>query len=392
MPLTRPSGSSALPPELLGSAAVHEVLYEAEVPVVFTIRTDAGLYLLAYLAQESDVLWYVLAPCSEAQVSALKSGRLAVRDALLESWTWLATQTYDGEWRDLWTVAASALPDEHLPRAGVMIRPELQPVLTTRALGQSITRNQTPASVVAYVADATRKALKDVLEFVLDKERGGRPDDHFRASYDLPVQAMAFRSFEISFGQPSSLFDDGAVRKSVKLLAEGLKWASQDGTEPLLCTSNEERAALLGALARLTPPSTGAIQRIEIGGKWIPHGVVRLGRNSSKKVRAEIKRSRTSRIVTHEGWLGELDKDRLSFILRAADSKVETRGTFGEDLLDEMLDHFTNDTLVEIAGMEFSGKLHVFGVSPVHGEEDGGEDDESEEDSEEDEGDDGEGT
>jgi hypothetical protein len=364
MPLTAPPPESALPPGILCAAEPVEVLYEAEEPVIFTLMTAFQQRVLAYLAwSTSDARWLLLAPCGDQLLDDLKHGRLPVRTALTASWLWLAKLSNDDNWEGAWVVDIDDFPQEHLPERGVMLLPEHEPVLSTRAVGAQLGKSSIPASVVAYVADATRKALKGVLEFTLERDRQGRPSDDLRASYDLHVQRFAYASFEIAFSSPPGLVDDPALRRAIELLRKGIIWAGNDDDAPLAAESAQEREAILRAIKQLTPPSSGAIERIDVGGRWMNHRAVVLRRAARRRVQAELRRTTSDKVVNVVGRLGEFDKDNFTFTLRDTSQGVDIRGSFDEDLVDELLEYFTTDDRVHVVGTERGGKLYVAAVS-----------------------------
>lgn len=173
MPVTTPKHGRPLDIALLGSPESEEILCEAEIPFVYTLRSSFGERLIAYVADETPTTrWVVLAPCSDATLDELRAGRRALREVLTGSWMWLAALRPGHGWETAWAVSEDDLPPEHLPLPGTTLFAEAEAVLAIRAVGEHIGRSSTPASVVAYVADAARKALKGVLEFV--QERGGR--------------------------------------------------------------------------------------------------------------------------------------------------------------------------------------------------------------------------
>lgn len=374
MPLEAPTGATMLPLEMLGSAEPDEVLYEAEEPIVFTLRTAVHQRVLAYLADASSTArWLLMAPCSDELLSDLKAGRVPVREALVASWLWLGRLDDHDQWKAAWAVNADDLPPEHLPAPGVMLLPEHEPVLSTRAVGATIGRTSTPASVVAYVADATRKALKGLLELELNLLGQGRPSDDLRSLYDLPVQRMQYSSFEIAFSSPTPFLEDPSLAKCVQLLRRGLQWAASDDDTPLVASSDEEREAVLRAIRQLTPPTTGAIEGIDIGGQWMQHQPVALGRAARRRVQAELRRSNTERVARAEGRIRNFDKDDFTFVLRDTRDGVDVRGTFDESLYDDAIDFYTNDDRVLIAGVERGGRLYVAAVSTANAEDrDGG--------------------
>jgi len=348
----------------LGSAEPTEVLYEAEEPVIFTLTTAFQQRVLAYLAEGTpDARWLLLAPCGDQLLDDLKHGRVPVQAALGASWLWLAKLDNDNSWGGAWVVDIDSFPQEHLPERGLMLLPEHEPVLSTRAVGPRLGRSSTPASVVAYVANATRKALKQVLEHTLERDEQGRPADALRASHELIVQRFEYASFEIAFAFPTGRFDDPALERAVELLRKGITWAASEHDAPFAAESDEEREAVLRAIKQLTPPTTGVIERIDIGGRWMNHRSVVLRRAARRRVQAELRRTDTERVVSVVGRLREFDKDNFAFILRDTPDGVDIRGSFDEELFDELLESFSNDDLVLVVGAMRAGKLYVAAVS-----------------------------
>jgi hypothetical protein len=215
-----------------------------------------------------------------------------------------------------------------------------------------------PASVVAFVADSTRKALKTLLDYILDARSDGRPRDEHRSLYDLPIQSFAFSSFELSFGLPEEgLFTVDQIRLASEKLNVGLNWASGGQNQELNAETPEEREAILRAILLLTPPTSGHIKQIEISGDWIPRERVTLTKASRKRVREALRRVDTERVFTISGRLGEIDTDKLTFILRDTDDGNDKSGSFSEDLLEEMIAFLTER--VSVAGVERQGKLII---------------------------------
>lgn len=363
MAIVPPANSTLLPTGLLTSILESEVLYEAEGTVLFTAETELGR-VVAYVADDTvDGRWLLLAPCNDPMLVSLRLGHIAVRDALFNSWTWLA-QLNGVEVTSAWRVEEASLPAEHLPTPGVFLTADLDPVLTTRAEGSKIVREATPASVLAYVSDATCKALKGILDFVMENDVQGRPTDDLRSRYDLPIHSLAFGSFQVAFGAPPKrLFPDDSLDRSVKLLQKGLRWAADEGSAPSPGATEAERGAVLRAILRLTPPSTGVIERIDVGGRWMNKGAVVLKRPARKRVQAELRKVSSERIVVQTGIIDELDKNG-TFILRHTANGKDVKGSFDEGLYDDLLDHFANDDIVGVIGVERNGRLYATAVNP----------------------------
>lgn len=364
--MNEPKGAHMVDPTLLGSVEVEEVLYEAETPVLYTTKTASGQPLLAYTAEEAtDATWLVFTACTLRTIADLKSGRLAVREALTSSWMWLAQRTPDGTIVKVWAITPDHLPPDHLPAPGTPLLPEHEPVIATRAIGDTIIPGATPASVVAYVADSTRKAIKTLLDFLLDRPSEGRPPEELRALYDLPVQRFAFNSFEVAFGLPAEFLEHPKLRQAAGLLRKGLSWASTDKETPLDATSDEERNAILRAALHLTPPPGGPIIEVEVSGTWMSRGSARLTQAARRRVHAEIRRLQAERVIRRTGLIVEVDRDNFTFILRDSDEGVRYRGVFEEELLDDIVDFFAESRRVVVAGIERGGRLYVAAIGPT---------------------------
>ncbi|GEN12645.1 hypothetical protein MFU01_76820 [Myxococcus fulvus] len=364
MPMKAPDSGRAIGAEFLGSGAVEESLYEADGPVLFTTISKAGQQLLAYVADESvDGTWLILSACTPRVVDELKRGQIAVRDALTSSWMWLAFKGVDGSLTRAWSILPDEVPDGHLPAPGTPLLPEHEPVITARAKGESIVAGATPASVVAFVADSTRKAIKILLEWVLERPNEGRPPDELRTLYDLPVQRFAFNSFEVAFGSPSGTFDSEELRRAANLLQKGLAWASDDNEHPLSAVSDDERSAILHAALQLTPPSSGPICEVEISGTWMSGGPELLTRVARRRIRSELRRLQSEHVVRLVGRIGEVDRDNFTFILRGTDEGTQYRGVFEEEMLDDVVDYFAEDRRVAVVGVHRAGRLYVAVIS-----------------------------
>jgi hypothetical protein len=223
-----------------------------------------------------------------------------------------------------------------------------------------------PASVVAFVADSTRKAIKILLDNLLMLPSEGRPREEHRALYDLPIQNFAFASFELSFGMPDEeLFPREQLREAAKKLERGLAWASSIDSAPLAAESDAERETILRAALLLTPPQAGVITEVQVSGLWIQRGSIRLTRDSRRRVRQELRNIDSERVMSYTGRIGEIDIDNSSFILRDVEDGQDRRGFYNDDLLDDMITFFADAQRVAVAGVERLGRLYVSAVAPA---------------------------
>lgn len=343
---------------------ITRVLYEAEQPIIYLTRTKQGQEMLAYLAGETEAHQYiVVAPAASSLVTDLLLGAVGVREALTSTWMWLVKEGVIDNSSEVWSIDESQIPSSHLPYPGTLLLPEHRAAITTRAIGDNFKLGQVPSSVVSYVADATRSALKSMLDYMMDSRAEGRPTDAQRALYDLPVQHFKFASFEIGFGPPAEdLFQNDVLKQSLNYLKTGLAWAEEVDSTVDLQVSDDVAEAILRATLALTPPTTGAITAIEIGGSWLNGSKYHLGRKSRSKISKRLRVLEQDELVIHTGRIGEIDDDKLSFTLRDVDGISERRAVFPEDLLDDMRTNYYESNRVEISGVLRRGKLRVTAI------------------------------
>lgn len=351
---------------------VVRVLYEAEQPIVFLTRTRQGQEMLAYLADETESEHFIIvAPATPSSISRLESGSIGIREALTDTWMWLVKASFDREVAEAWSVTEAAIPALHLPKAGTPLLPEHRIAFSARAVGDGIVLGQVPASVIAFVANAAKTALKAVLDHTLDVAGEGRPTDAQRALYDLPVQQLRFSSFEIGLAAPrQDLFPNDAVFDAVRNLQAGLEWAEDIESDDPLEGDDETRAeAILRATLALTPPARGAITSVEIGGYWLKEHKYKLTRQSRIKVSNKLRQIKEEEIVVLVGRIGEIDDDKLSFILRDIEpGNGESKCSFPEDMLDDMRAHYFDERRVKISGVRRGTRLRVTAVVPAEEE------------------------
>lgn len=355
-----------LPPGLLDpQLPIRNILYEAETPVIYVTNTAQGQLLLAYVADDNaDGVFTLLAPVTPEIIAQIERGSAAIRDFLAASWLWLHVS--GGNQSGLWTFDIKDVPTECLPTPGVLLRADMEPVLRARAVGQDVVLGRIPASVVSFLADGTRKAMKALLDHIFATPVEGRPRQERRALYDLPIQRFAFSSFELSFAAPEeTLIPGDQVREAAQKLELGLMWASTATPEPWGSVSESEREAILRAALFLTPPMAGPISEIHVSGRWIHNRRLRLTRESRRRVRQELRPVDSERIIRYEGRIGELDVDNLSFTLRDTSDGQDRRGFFTDDLLDDMVALLSDVRRVAVAGVERQSRLLVSAVGPV---------------------------
>lgn len=352
---------------------VERVLYEAEQPIVYLTRTKQGQEMLAYLADETEFHQFiVVAPAAPSSITRLESGSIGIREALTDTWMWMIRANFAQRMSEAWSVTEASIPNLHLPKPGTPLLPEHRIAFSARAVGDGIALGRVPCSVIAFVANAAKSSLKTILDHALAANAEGRPTDEQRALYDLPVQRLRFASFEVGLAAPQhDLFSNEAVAQAVSDLQTGLEWAEDiENGEDLSAGDDAKMEAILRATLALTPPSHGVITSVEVGGYWLNGSSFTLTRKSRSKVATRLRQLKEEEIVVLSGRIGEIDDDRLSFILRDVEGEAsERRCSFPEELLDDMRSHYFEESRIQISGVIRAGKLRVTAVVQSHGEQ-----------------------
>jgi len=355
------------------------ILYAFDGPRIFTLRDNERELYLAYWSDGDDSIdRYVVVPTSEAILTALKSGRISVREALDQPRCWLCDVTYNGQLQECRRVNFSDIPNDCLPAVGTMLLPELEPLLTLRAIGDAIVPGQIPSSVLRACIEGVQKCFKYLSEFALGRlSQLGRPNEVLRRLFDLPTQELAFGSLVISFRMPieeKDLFtatgqkspEAETLEEVGRLLDKGLRWLMSDAGEVGIYPpeATEEGDVLLRALKELTPSTQGYIDQLELSGRLLgsrPKPFT-LGREARQTVNAAIRyRQLEPKIVKLRGRIRELDKDRMSFELRdMPEGPYSQRFVFEEHLRDDVFEAFQSEAVVTVVGVTFPVKNIMF--------------------------------
>jgi hypothetical protein len=361
--MTWPDNMPSLGRDALGPFTPEEVLYQFEVPCIFTTRSREGGVLLTYLVEEleDDGYRYIAATTTSSAVEDLKSGRISVREALTQGWMWVVDTDLKLSPQDVRTVDPSRLPKDALPAADTMLWSSLEPEFRVHLVGKEVQQGSIPALVFGQSAEMMARALKSVFEHTakpLLPESTGRPPEWLRSLYNLPTQRVAYGSLELAFRRPDlptadqlELELEGLDEPAKKLqevldegwtlLGRGLEWAANK--TDLETQNDDERLAILESLKHLAPNASGPVALVEVSGVRIggPGRVWKLDREASKRIRSslsQLKRERRMALEIFTGKIRDLDLDKLTFILREVSDRPTSEVPFviGEDQLLEL--------------------------------------------------------
>jgi hypothetical protein len=156
---------------------------------------------------------------------------------------------------------------------------------------------------------------------------------------------------------PSSSFIDkdlpDTARQALALYLRAATWAgSGEGLERLETEipDPEQRRIVLNQIARLVPRPRGGLETVELSGRSVPEGTLKLRKDDRQRIRDAITRTVQEEITTAEGVLREIDLDQRTFIIRDLESGQETRCAVSAE------------GLLEIAKASLDHRVTVVGV------------------------------
>lgn len=349
------------------------ILIEYDGPRFFGARLEhLGLDVLAFFCEEADqLIRYLVVPTTAEIIEGLEAGSLTVRDSLTRtsSRPWLVDiDATDWTVREAVAVEATDLPDGYLPKPHLMLRTELQPLLTMRLEGPELSRGSTPRDAALHAFRNVPEALKRLLDYMLERgTRTGRPRGFLRALYGLPAQRFSFSSFEVAFRRPDAgALDREAAQEAIRELTSLFEKTLIEASGTKTDADEEERRALLEAAYKLAPPTRGIVHSVKFGGAMV-------GRNArhvvlTRKTRTRIRRAmqefeRPSEPLSYfnlEGRVGDIDFDALTLELRNVTGSTLEKVTvhFEPDFLDEVTRFAAEGSRIGALGERSSAGRH----------------------------------
>lgn len=104
-----------------------KVLYDFDGPRTFTFRDQEGELCLAHWCDEAEgTTRYLAVAFSNRLLAQLEQGVLSVRAALEQPRAWVIDEDATGNVRAAWRVELTDLPEDILPKPGVLLLPALE--------------------------------------------------------------------------------------------------------------------------------------------------------------------------------------------------------------------------------------------------------------------------
>jgi hypothetical protein len=234
--------------------------------------------------------------------------------------------------------------------------------LWLRLQGPGIELNYAPTSILTAMVDVLRVGVQAVAEFLHLGGVGARPTAALKEACDLRLVDLAPGSIQVGLRLPDlppGLFPDADVQTKAKealaLYLRAANWAGSDRAIEQFeseIPNPEQRRIVLSQVARIVPRPRGGLEIVELSGRSVPQGVVRLRREVRDRIREAITRMVREEMTTAEGILREIDLDQRSFIIRDLESGRETRCAISAEA----------SGLLEIAKASLDHRVTVVGV------------------------------
>lgn len=114
----------------------------------------------------------------------------------------------------------------------------------------------------------------------------------------------------------------------------------------------------------------GVVESVEVKGRMLQSiEPIVLKRTATKRVKLFLATQRAAErvLVGFEGFVDELDKGKLSFILRGTKDGAEITFTFSEEFYDDILEAFSSSARVAVSGRRTLARqpIEVIGFEPI---------------------------
>ncbi len=350
-----------LKPDYLGPLIPDRVLFEYEGPRSFLTRDSDGELLFAHQCGEVENTWrYAVVPFSDRLVEALEAGRLDLRTALDQPRLWLVDIGSGGLPTQCVRSDLLSIPETCLPRSGVMLHPELEPLLSVRSTGRHVEMGKATLGVLRAALDNARGSLKTLAEFATGEVRKrGQPSAKTRRYYDLPALLLAgsVRVVVLPENDPQRQpFDFDEIWKRMEtILHRGLEAvAATSDAVPKAVEEDDELRAALQAVYFLSPPAYGPVNATEISGRLAPRRkdgmpitVTRTMRASIQK-RLQVETENQPELVVDEGFVSELDREEATCLLRDSQGITIRKLSFEEEFFDDIKSAFDSQSQLRV--------------------------------------------
>jgi hypothetical protein len=327
--------------EKLTDLAPVRVLYELDGPRIFICRDVAGDLLLACQCDEQDELSrFLLVPFDDDLEFRLTTGAITIREALQQPRLWLAEVLNDWTIREIRRVKIDDVPHDNLPRQGTMLWPQLQPILSLRAIGTEIMQGAVRGRVVQETVGRADGAMRALVEYAGGQL--GLAAGLIRRLCEPPANRFALKSFEVSFRAPDLGDVDEATKAQAtkvyemvgELMRRGIHLAHDDHPALPLSEGDIVRAeAILLAAKSLSPTGRSDVEEVQVSGSLVgttelqPTRLTKTTHRNASRALAKLKREdHADAPMQFRGFIRQItDRKPYQFVLykRETDEKIQ---------------------------------------------------------------------
>lgn len=326
--------------EKLTDLSPVRVLYELDGPRIFICRDAVGDLLLAYQCEETDDLArFLVVPFDEDWEIRLTTGAISLREALQQPRLWVADIANDWAIQQIRRIRIDDVPYENLPRPGTMLWPQLQPILSLRAVGKEITHGAVRGRIIQETVSRADGAIRALVEYA-----GTKLDlaaELIKRLSEPPAHRFALRSFEVSFRAPDlGDIDEPSKAKAAEvylivgdLLRSGLELVrSEEGTTDVGPADVGRQEAMLKAAVSLSPSGRTDVEEVHLSGTLVgttelhPAKLTKTAhRQASSALQKLQKRDESTAPLQFRGFIRQItDRKPYQFVLytRENDEKI----------------------------------------------------------------------
>lgn len=231
-----------------------------------------------------------------------------------------------------------------------------------RLKGEEIELGDAPTSIITKMLDTLRRGVQTVAEFLEKGVVSTRPTAAIKQACDLRIVAWMPGSVQVGLRLPEVDLEEVGeeAQKALGLYLRAATWVGSEDDSANLesdLPDPHQRRLLLSQVERLVPRPQGSVESVELFGRGMPRGPVKLKRESRARVRQAIERTVKESLVVQEelvtvqGILREIDLDQRTFIIRnpEAPTPSETRCSIppeSSDLLEIARDGLDHEVVV----------------------------------------------
>lgn len=267
-----------------GPITPSEVLYEVDGPTIFTSRVGLSNFLFFKHDETDDSEIFIAAAVSDADIAALRDGRISVRGALSYRDAWLIKADHEYAVERFQPHDFTSI-EPFLPPRGIGLSPsfgtvpdsleQAEALLSFKFIGRSMTEDSIPLSVLKELVDGVYSFVRQTL---LPKDlQKGRNNRFFDVKVGPPrlasllvsikgfdFDAVGMRNFRNTKHLEPELLRQEALELGGNLWRSISETSSLANQGELELPTAQRHSAFLNHIAQIVPSSDNDLERLEI--------------------------------------------------------------------------------------------------------------------------------